>query len=103
MRSGAAARFRLACKDDSQSGDCKHETDYREGIAEAYYQRLVLDGIAEGNDGLLMRGRRIAHAVRQEIIRHMCDAVAHFFAAGRDRLADNIGMKLFALGLSSGG
>ena len=61
MRAGAAAgHLRLAREQDRDGGEGKHGSDHCEGVAEAHHQRLTLDGIAERDDGLLMRGRGIA-------------------------------------------
>src|ERR1700733_11347937 len=82
--SRSRSAFRLAREQDGDAGNHQHDADHRKSIAETHHQRLPLDGVAKRNDGLLMRGRRIAHAVRQEEVGHLLDPGADFLAAKMD-------------------
>jgi len=79
--------FRFSSEQDRDARKDQHDANHRKGVAETRHQRVPLDGVAERNDRLLMCGRRIAHAVRQEEVGHLIDPGADFLAAKvRNRL-----------------
>jgi hypothetical protein len=77
---------------------------HNNGSAKHFQQEdgLCFDGFSEQDDRLLTGGRRIRHAVCQEEVRRLGNPGAHFLAAERDRLADNVGVELFTLGDDGG-
>src|SRR5215472_587348 len=99
--SGSLALW-LARQQDGDASEDQHDPDDREGVAEAQHEGLALDGITERNDRLLPCAGWVGHAVGREVIGHRGDPVAHLLAAEVDGLADDVGMKLLALGHDGG-
>jgi len=80
MRRAAAGCFHLAREQHRDGGKHKHRPDHRKGVAETHHQCLLLDRLAERDNGLLARRGRIRHAVGDEKICQLRNAAANFLA-----------------------
>src|SRR5882672_4199256 len=101
VRSGRAC-LDLARESDRDGGEHQYHADHRESVAESQHQRLSLHGIAQRYDGLLMGRGGIGHAVTREEVGQLRNPAAYFLAAERDRLPDDVGVKLLSLGDQGG-
>src|SRR5258708_38503415 len=97
MRPGRAS-FHLACECDRDARKHQYDADHGKRVAKTHHQRLMFHGIAERDNGLLTGCRRVRHTMCHEEVRHLRNPVADLLASERDRLADDIGMELLALG-----
>src|SRR5882757_6611085 len=97
MRAAASA-LHLPRQRHRDRGENQYSADDGKRVAESQHQGLVLDGLAERDDRLLMRGGGVGDTVRQEVLSRLGYPFAHFLAAECHRLADDVGMKLLALG-----
>src|SRR5262249_37873377 len=102
MRAGTRSRLDLAGEQQRDRGDRQHHADDGEGVAEADDERLALHRIADRHDRLMLCGCHVGDAVGEEIIRQGVDALPHFVAIERHRLADDVRVELFALGQHGG-
>src|SRR5512138_3532048 len=84
----------LARQEKGDASQHQHDADHRKGIGKSQHQRLQLDGLAQRNDGLMARARRIGHAMRHEVIRHRRNPLAHFLTAEIYGLSDDVGVEL---------
>jgi hypothetical protein len=76
MRRATTSRLYFARERDGDGGEDEYRGDHRKGVAEAHHQRLAFYGIAERGDRLLMRRRRIRHAMGHEGVGHPRNSVA---------------------------
>src|ERR1700677_2990371 len=74
------ARLASAGEQNAAGGENEHPAEQRERVAVAHDQRLAPDRLAKCDDGLAMRGHRIADAAGHEIFGHEIEPVAHGFA-----------------------
>src|SRR5215510_10095994 len=78
--------------------DRQNDADDRKGVAETHDERLAPDGVADRYDRLVLRRNRIGHAVGEEIVRQLGEALPDLVAIERYRLADDVRVKLLPLG-----
>jgi hypothetical protein len=52
--------FRFPREQDGDAGDDQNDADDRKRVAESHHQSLLLDGVAERDDGLLVSGCGVA-------------------------------------------
>ena len=98
VTTSSCSRLELSCEEKRESGNSQDYPDDCEGIAEAHDEGLPLDDFADRHDRLVLCGRRIGDAARQEVVRQVADALPHLVAIERHRLADDVRVLLFALG-----
>ena len=95
---GGSRALRFPGQKKRDSSQNQHDANDGERVAETHDECLLLDGLAEGNDGLMARAGRVGHAMRHEIVGHGRDPLSHFLAGEIDGLADDVGVELLTFG-----
>jgi hypothetical protein len=90
-----AARSRSLGQQDRDGGEHQHAGDHRKGIGKAHHQRLTFDAVTERDDGLLMCGGGIRHAMGHEEVGHGSDPVAHLIAIFRQTCRESAETSVF--------
>src|ERR1700693_1659761 len=91
-RATAACYFTGEC--DGYGSQNEYRGDHRKSVTEADHQCLMFHCITERDDGLLM-GR--CWVMRHEEIGHLSKPRAHYLAAERHGLADDVRVELLTL------